>query len=249
MNYQQIAEYATHLAHKASEATQYVRKTNLQAQKKKDGSTVTNGDLASERIIVEGLRQQFPDIPVVSEEEYSQNPQFVKHERFWLIDPIDSTSAYVRGSDEYAICMGLVENNKPVLGVIAAPALNTVHVGIVPEMISYCIDTQGIRSITQTRLRDPRSMVAVESPASARVTIPGDNITYVSVHSAIKFTWVAQGMADIYARRDWLSEWDIAAGDAIVIAAGGTFTDHQGNTILYGNPGFLASPFVAQGRV
>lgn len=249
MNYQQIAEYATHLAHKASEATQYVRKTNLQAQKKKDGSTVTNGDLASEQIIVEGLRQQYSDIPIVSEEEYSSNPQFVKHERFWLIDPIDSTSAYVRGSDEYAICMGLVENNKPVVGIIAAPAQGIVHVGIVPDKISYCIDRLGQRIDIQTRLRDPFNIVAVESPASARVRLPWDNITYVGIHSAIKFTWVAQGQADVYARGDWLSEWDIAAGDAIVKAAGGTFTDHQGNTVLYGNPGFLASPFIAQGRV
>lgn len=249
MNYQQMARDATNLVQQASQIACDLQQNGLQISKKQDGSTVTNADIACEKIIVEGLRKLYPHIPVISEEEHSAGNLVTKQSSFWLIDPIDSTSAYASGSDEYAICVGLITQGKPVLGIVGAPGKHQTYVGIVEDYTSYGVDTQGNQQLISVRKRDPFNIVAVESPSSVSYKMDTDNVSYVRVNSAIKFAWVAQGWADVYIRNSWLSEWDIAAGHALVLAAGGAMTDIKGQAISYDNPGLISPPFIATGKI
>lgn len=248
MNYTQIAIDATHLVQQASQIARDIQKHGMQINKKRDGSTVTNADIACEKIIVEGLRKLYPHIPVISEEEHSSGIFVPKQDSFWLIDPIDSTSAYATGSDQYAICVALIQEGQPMLGIIGAPGKNQTYVGIVADQTSYRVDDQGNRQDIQVRQRDPFNIVAVESPHGMSYKMATPNVTYVQVNSAIKFAWVAQGSADVYMRNSWLSQWDIAAGHALVLAAGGTMTDIKGQAIIYDSPGLIAPAFVAGGK-
>lgn len=248
MNYQQMAIDATNLVQQASQIARDLQQNNLQINKKQDGSMVTNADIACEKIIVEGLRKLYPHIPVISEEEHSAGNLVAKQSSFWLIDPIDSTSAYARGSNEYAICVGLIHQGKPVLGIVGAPGQHQTYVGIVEDHTSYSVDAQGNKQTISVRKRDALNIVAVESPASISYKLDTDNVSYVRVNSAIKFAWVAQGWADSYVRDSWLSEWDIAAGHALVLAAGGSMTDIKGQPISYDNDWLISPPFIAVGK-
>ena len=133
MNDSELLDLATGLARRAAAAIEAVKRAGFVVERKSDESPVTEADRVAEALIVEGLRAAAPDIPVVAEEEVEAGvaPAAFKARRFWLVDPLDGTKGFARGGDEYAVCIGLVEDGRVLLGAIALPATGELFGGIV----------------------------------------------------------------------------------------------------------------------
>ena len=223
---------------------------------KADGSPVTEADLAADRIIAEGLEWLIPDIPALSEEcAHLAKPPYGGS--FFLIDPLDGTREFVAGRNEFTVNLALVTNGTPLLGIIGAPALGLIWRGLVGRGAERL--TTGKASVAEpihTRPLPTRGepwIVAVsrshgdirtEAFIDAR---PG--AIRQRLGSAVKFGRVAEGGADIYPRLAPTSEWDVAAGHAVVTAAGGKVTDAQGADLKFGGgrEPFIVPEFIAWG--
>ena len=230
-----------------------VYRTDFGAERKDDGSPVTEADKAAEAAIVPGLRALTPDIPVISEEEFSagESPDKVGR-RFWLVDPLDGTREFLKRNDEFTVNIGLIEDNVPVLGVLYAPALDLMYAGAGP----------GTATLTEGR-RAERPIFCRLPPAdglgvlvSRSHSVGGKVDEYLSAEtireripqgSALKFGRLAEGVADIYPRFGRTMEWDTAAGQAVLTAAGGQVTDEHGGPFTYGKPNYENPPFIAWG--
>lgn len=222
---------------------------NFATQHKEDKSPVTDADIAANRFICEALLKLAPDIPVVAEED--EPLSLGGYSRFWLVDPLDGTKSFVRGESEFSVNIALVENRRPVLGVLCAPP---------PDILYYAAKGTGaFRRAADGRAERIATRAAPEkitvtrskshpSPA-AGVFLQGFTIgETISMSSAIKFGLVAEGRADIYPRFGRTMEWDTAAGHAIIEEAGGRLETAEGEPLLYGKPGFANPPFIAYGR-
>lgn len=200
---------------------------------KPDGSSVTVADKAVEDFIAQKLVDSFPDIPMVAEESITQNAltDSLHKERFFLVDPIDGTAAYVKGRDDYSVNIALIDNGRPVFGVIAAPALQELYWGgQMHGAWRRCGDNepQGIR----VRAFDPQAMRMIASRYFARegqlhhlmhedVVVEGVD----TLSSSLKFCRIAEGRVDFYPRLGRTCEWDTAAGQAILEGAGGAVVE------------------------
>ena len=220
---------------------------------KADDSPVTEADRAGERLILDRLAQLFPDIPTVSEEHAAEfgTPDAVGP-RFFLIDPVDGTKAFVRGDPNFTVNIGLIENGVPVAGAVSAPALEetfyTSAAGAMhrrwgaqaaPIRVRPWPAGQATALVSHTMKPD----VAAELKAQY-----GFDRT-VALDSSIKLCRIADGSADIYPRHGPTSEWDIAAAHAVLAAAGGSVLTPEGAPFLYGKADqqFRNGWFVARG--
>ena len=235
------------IAQQASAAILREKQQGLNIQTKRDGSTVTSADHASERVIVNALRAWDPATPVVSEEEHAAGQQVVWRDHVWLVDPLDSTSGFARGSPDYAICIAELVNNQPEWGVVAVPETGVIYVGQV--------STQQLWKVTNNTCVQMLPVMAhttpyrfVLSPSDARAAMLCAQLQINLRGSALKFGMVAEGAADVYVRSGSLMHWDIAAGDALVQAAGGRCVTHVGKPITYAYDSPYMSPFVACSR-
>ncbi|MEK9796243.1 MAG: 3'(2'),5'-bisphosphate nucleotidase CysQ [Alphaproteobacteria bacterium] len=242
------------LARSAGDAIMAVYRTDFDAERKEDGSPVTEADKAAEAAIVPGLRALAPDIPVISEEEFSagESPDKVGR-RFWLVDPLDGTREFLKRNDEFTVNIGLIEDNVPVLGVLYAPALDLMYAGAGPGTATL---TEGGRAERPIFCRLPPAD-GLGVLVSRSHSIGGKVDEYLAAEtireripqgSALKFGRLAEGVADIYPRFGPTCEWDTAAGHAIVLAAGGSLTKIDGTHFDYGKKEFLNPGFVAFGR-
>ena len=219
---------------------------------KADGSPVTAADQAAEDIILPALRALTPDIPVVSEEESSQGltPE-ITGERFWLVDPLDGTKEFLNGNGEFTVNIALIEHGFPVLGVVVVPALGETFAGAGPGTATRT-DKAGTRAI------------AVRKPPAEGLTVVGsrshgdasameaflDGLTvsaFRAAGSSLKLCLIAQGEADLYPRLGTTMEWDIAAGHAVLAAAGGHVETLDGKPFAYGKPAYRNPHFAAYG--
>jgi len=234
----------------------------MKVEGKLDGSPVTEADLAADRIIAEGLARIAPDIPALSEERvHLATPPY--DGSFFLIDPLDGTKEFVAGRAEFTVNLALVTNGTPLLGIIGAPALGLIWRGLVGRGAERL--QTGLRSVAEpihTRPHPPAGAPWVVAVSRSH----GDDRTEAFVAerpgairqmlgSAVKFAWVAEGGADIYPRLAPTCEWDVAAGHAVVTAAGGRITDARGADLQFGRgrPGaqgqhsFIVPEFIAWG--
>ena len=252
-----LMEPLTALVVKAGEAILAVNRAAMRVDGKQDGSPVTEADLAADRIIAEGLAQLAGDVPTLSEERAQlASPPF--QGSFFLIDPLDGTKEFVAGRNEFTVNLALVTHGTPLLGIISAPALGLIWRGIVgrgAERLTLGDDKPLIEPI-RTRPCPPRGQpwtVAVsrlhgdartEAFIAAR---PG--AMRCGLGSAVKFGRVAEGTVDIYPRLSPTSEWDVAAGHAVVTAAGGRITDSSGAALVFGagRKDFIVPEFIAWG--
>jgi len=250
----------TELVARAGKAIMAVDRTTMVHGEKADGSAITEADTASDAIIAHGLAEIAPLIPVVSEERVHLAARPYK-ESFFLVDPLDGTKEFVSGRDEFTVNIALVTHGQPVLGIIGAPALGLIWrgvVGIGAERLM--VDENGAVSATAepitTRpypgLAAPCVISVSRSHGDARseAFIAGRHSAIrLPLGSAIKFCRVAEGSADIYPRLAPTSEWDVAAGCAVVAAAGGLVTDAQGKPLQFGlsREDFLVPDFIAWG--
>lgn len=229
---------------------------------KADQSPVTAADEAAQAVICDGLRLIAPALPVVAEENAEYGKPVTGEASWFLVDPLDGTREYIAGRDEYTINIALITNGTPVLGIITAPALGLIWRGIVgrgAERITLGSDfTTSQPHAIHTRPRRSGEFVVVVSRShlEARTQAFVDNLPQAKrmlpSGSAIKFCRVAEGSADLYPRLATTCDWDVAAGHAIVDAAGGRVVAPDGTPIRYGTaelriPGFLAWGNVTNG--
>ena len=220
-----------------------VWKTDVTVTTKLDGSPVTIADQRAEAIILAGLKKLAPDTPVIAEEESAAGRTPAVARRFFLVDPLDGTKGFSEGKPDYTVNIGLIDDNVPVMGVIYAPATGDLYAGGGGEVWKSSCDpatadetgarvalrvsdaTGGFSLVGSHSFNGPK-FKAFAAAVGARETS--------SASSSLKFCRVAEGSADIYPRFGGLCEWDVAAGHAILRAAGGGVIRLDGSELVYG---------------
>ncbi len=251
----QYLAVAADLARHAAAAILGVRARGFAVETKEDRSPVTEADRQAERIIVAGLRAAFPLIPVVAEEEVSAGEVPAPGDAaFWLVDPLDGTREFAAGTDDFTVNIGLVRHGRPVLGVVALPAYGELFGGIVGGR-AWKRDGAGERAI-QARTVPDEGLAVLASRHYANdprleAFLAGRTVASVrNLGSAVKFLRVAEGVADLYPRFGRTMEWDTAAPQAVLEAAGGSVRRADDRAVLgYGKPGFENPSFVCTGRI
>jgi 3'(2'), 5'-bisphosphate nucleotidase len=256
-----LMEPLTDLVIRAGAAILAVNRGAMRVDDKADGSLVTEADLAADRIIADGLARLVPEIPTLSEERvHLAKPPY--HGSYFLTDPLDGTKEFIAGRSEFTVNLALVTHGTPLLGIIGAPALGTIWRGLVGRGAERLTNEGAVVEPIHTRAH-PRGgeawIVAVSrSHADSRTEafiIGRPGAVREVLGSAVKFGRVAEGRADIYPRLAPTSEWDVAAGHAVVTAAGGKITDARGAELqfgkgrrgLNGQPDFIVPGFIAWG--
>jgi 3'(2'), 5'-bisphosphate nucleotidase len=254
-----VLDDLTAIASQAGAAIRATQQSGLGQREKADRSPVTSADEAAEQSIFEGLARLLPGVTVISEEATGNRRPDDLSKRYLLVDPLDGTRELLAGRDEYTVNIALVENAVPIAGVIAAPALGVVWRGAIgwgAERLSLspgavpadahdrrAIHTRprpgrGLRVMVSRSYLDPATIAYVERlPLAERVPCG----------SALKFGILAEGAADLYPRLGPTSEWDVAAGHAVLLAAGGGVVRPEGQPLLYGQGDFRIPAFIAFG--
>ena len=222
---------------------------------KDDLSPVTAADRDAEAVILTGLARAAPGVPVVAEEEAAAGRIPTIEGAFFLVDPLDGTKEFIRHGTDFTVNIALIEHGAPTMGVVYAPARDTLFWGDVTSG-AWCAaqPPHGTRAAARTiRVRavgDRLCATASKShatPATAAWLEAAGAVGCVAVGSSLKFAMIASGQADVYPRAGPTMEWDTAAGDAVLRAAGGRTLDPDGALLTYGKPGFFNPGFVATG--
>lgn len=249
-DYKLLLDRLADAAREAGEAIGAIVRRGFEIEAKSDSSPVTEADRAAELIILAALAKAAPGVPVIAEEEVAAGRIPAHEGTFFLVDPLDGTKEFVRGGDDYTVNIALVEDRSPRLGVVFAPASGRLH-GALVGAGAWVNEGNGRRPI-RTRAR-PAEPIAVASKShftqdTADYLAQAVGIcSHVSIGSSLKFCIVAEGEADIYPRLSPTSEWDTAAGHAVLIAAGGRVDNPAGAPLEYGKRTFLNRAFVATG--
>ena len=222
---------------KAGELSLFIRKAGLKKEIKPDNTPVSNGDLEVNKFITKKIFEMTPDIPIISEEN-SENKDNSNLRDFWLIDPIDGTYSYINGLEEFTINAGLIINNKPIAGLINAPAKKRLFYSYGEGNAFELSNGKTINLSNKDVAKDkPIKFISYSSkikPEIQKIYKDIGVVENVKMKSSLKFCVVASGEYDGYVAEPRAYEWDIAAGHAILVSAGGTVTDFDGNEILYG---------------
>jgi 3'(2'), 5'-bisphosphate nucleotidase len=237
------------IAEAAGEAILARSAESVQQRAKADGSPVTDADLAAEAIILDRLTRLSPALPILSEESAAgwlapaSGP-------YWIVDPLDGTRGFLEGRDEYTVNIALVEAGAAVLGVVHAPARRESYwggpsgafarLGDAPAHSIHCRPASTLLKVVTSRSHD--------DPARIRQYLTRFSVAEIRpIGSAVKFGMVAAGLADFYLRLGPTMEWDTAAGQAVLEAAGGTVSSLDGGVLRYGKADARNGPFIARG--
>lgn len=248
---QSLIEPLVTLCREAGGAIEAVGEHDLETQRKADDSPVTAADLAAHRVLVQGLPSIGKrDWPILSEESAS----IAWHERrrwstYWLIDPLDGTKEFIRGSDEYTVNVALIDRNRAVLGVIEKPGSGEVWVGEPDSGAWYQSCAGGAWKVLQVQPSEPLRLVVSRFHRGKSTRRLIESLTDVEVEelgSSLKCCRIAEGRADLYPRFGPTSEWDTAAAQAILEGAGGHLLDCESWTPLrYNTKDSLLNPSFA----
>ncbi len=251
--YEVLLAAARRAAFAAGEAILQVYAADFDVRQKLDKSPVTEADLAAERIIVSILRAADPNIPIVSEELVEAEGLPPSAARFWVVDPLDGTREFVARNGEFAVSIGLVEDGRAVLGVLHGPAVGLTYAAAGPGTATR-ERLGGQPEPIRARAAAAAGVVVVHSRSHENSRRLGEFLENYPVlerrkcGSALKFGLIAAGEADLYPRFGTTMEWDTAAGQAILEAAGGRVETFAGVPLAYGKPGLKNDGFVAWGR-
>ena len=242
------------IAVRAGEAIMQARANADDPGYESDGSPVTAADLKADEIIRRCLQRNVPHLPVITEETGSAAPA-VDADRFVLVDPLDGTREFIQGSGAFTVNIALIENRTPVAGAVYAPALRLLYIGgstaskmavahhgHSPTFSALCamevrrLPAQGWRAAASRSHLDAATQAWIDRHPVAEVRPSG---------SSLKFFAIAAGEADVYPRLAPTMEWDTAAGHAVLLAAGGSVTDLDGQPLRYGKPAYRNGHFVA----
>ncbi len=248
-----LLDAARRAALAAGEVIMRVYAAPFDIRHKADKTPVTEADLASERVIVAMLDQVSDDIPIASEELVDANGLPPEAARFWVVDPLDGTREFVAHNDEFSVCIALVEHGRPVLGVVHGPALGVTYTACGPGTATR---QRGLSRPEPISARPPPEdgLVVIHSRSHENSRRLAEFLVDFPVRerrqcgSALKFGVIAAGEADLYPRFGTTMEWDTAAGQAVLEAAGGRVETLNGGPLVYGKPGLKNEGFIACGR-
>lgn len=218
-------------------------------ERKADGSPVTEADRQAEALILEHLKAAAPGIPIVSEENAASH-SLKPPGRFFLVDPLDGTKEFVSRNGEFTVNIALIEEGVPVLGVVYAPVKGGLYWVDARGRAIEALD--GRETIIRVRPAPASGLVA----AISRSHLDEASTAYLAKHkiagtisagSSLKFCLVARGDADVYPRFGTTNEWDTAAGDAVLRAAGGRMSTPEGHVFRYAKPNYRNGPYIAWG--
>ncbi|MBY0563513.1 MAG: 3'(2'),5'-bisphosphate nucleotidase CysQ [Hyphomonadaceae bacterium] len=248
------------LALNAGREIMNVRAAGFETESKRDGSPVTVADQRAEAIIEDGLARIAPGIPMLGEEAVASGRAPKLGARFFCVDPLDGTRGFAEGGDEFTVNIAWIEDGEANMGVIYAPATGALYAGEPGRALAgrcnpKSAQARGSLRRIRTRVRSPEQWRIVASDYSGRNAKTASfvaELNGVTTHasSSIKFCRVAEGAADLYPRFGNVSEWDAAAGHAILSAAGGGVMRLDGEPLRYGgDKDFLIRGFVAYANV
>jgi 3'(2'), 5'-bisphosphate nucleotidase len=250
----------TALVSKAAAVIMAVDPGSASRRAKSDLSPVTEADEAAEAVLLAGLAQLFPGLPVVSEEAAAQSTPPPPGANFLLVDPLDGTREFLAGRGEFTVNVALIVDGRPTLGLVAAPALELIWRGVVGRGAQRLRLAPGAAPGAAQEVAAIRARPRPEQPVAvvSRSHLDPETVAYLAAvpgverlvsGSSVKFCRLAEGSADLYPRLAPTCEWDIAAGHAVLVAAGGAVTAPDGSPLIYGQAarGFLVPRFLAFG--
>jgi 3'(2'), 5'-bisphosphate nucleotidase len=234
-------------------AMSYFGSKNLQINSKADDSPVTNADIEISGFIDKKLKQYFPKIEIICEEGINRK---ILGNKFWLVDPIDGTKSFARTSEEFTVNIGLIENNKPIFGIIYAPAMKDTPLYYTNEngqTVKLLVDKNSSEILSKKVSKKEKFIIISGSESDSK-----DIANYIQnnlkdnkelevkkVSSSIKFCYIADGKADLYLHFRKSMEWDTAAGQALILGCGGKVVDMDGGRNLeYRKAGFCNHEFL-----
>jgi len=234
---EEMLESVIALAVEAGNAILTVYATEFDVQSKSDQSPLTVADLASQRRISEGLKQLSPQLPIISEEDGL--PDFAvrsRWQRYWLVDPLDGTKEFVNRNGEFTVNIALIDNHRPVLGVVHVPVQNKTFIGCQGYGAELRVSGTATPIHVSRSSRSPVRVVGSRSHRGSSLDTFLDKLgehELVPMGSSLKFCTVAEGHADVYPRLGPTSEWDTAAAQAVVEQAGGQVLELDGKPLSY----------------
>ena len=235
----------------AGEISIELRKKGLIKKIKPDNTPVSNGDLEVNKIITKKIKKLSPKLPIISEET-SDNKSTENLKDFWLVDPIDGTYDYINNLDEFTINAGLILNNKPIAGIIYAPAKKRLFYSYGKNLTFEFSNGKNVKLDCNKKFhKDNIKFVSYSNklkPEIEKIYKKLNVKDYVKMKSSLKFCVIASGEFDGYIAEPRACEWDIAAGHAILKNAGGIITDFNGNEILYGKKNFLNPSLIVKNK-
>ena len=247
MNIQHLVEPVVSLAISAGRAILDVYETDFEVAAKDDESPLTRADMAAHQRIVAGLRELTPDIPVISEEgglpEFEARREWL---RYWLVDPLDGTREFVSRNGEFTVNIALIEDHRPVLGVVHVPVMHKTYIGCTGAGAELR-DADGTRTAIRVAIESASPVRVVGSRSHRGSSLDGflellGDFEMVPMGSSLKFCLVAEGVADVYPRLGPTSEWDTAAAQAVVEQAGGTVQTLDGEPLAYNTKADILNP-------
>jgi 3'(2'), 5'-bisphosphate nucleotidase len=252
MYYRTLLPEVLKIADAASKEVLSIYNTDFKVNYKADQSPITAADLASHHVIVDGLRELTPDVPVLSEEGASLPWEERKQwSRFWLIDPIDGTKDFTQRTGEFTVNIALIEDGEAVLGVVTAPVLDEAYWGAKGEGAYKRDKTGKVHKIKVSNPEDAVLVVAIKNHLNddTKAFIEQfESRELVQAGSSLKFCRIAEGQAHIYPRLGPTCEWDTGAAHAVLSAAGGKVDTLDGKPLVYGKEDVLNPFFVASGH-
>ncbi len=241
INIKEIVENLIETFLSAGKISLDLRSKGLKKEIKFDNTPVSNGDLEVNKIITKKIKELTPKIPIISEET-SENKSRKNLENFWLIDPIDGTNDYINNLEEFTINAGLILNRRPVAGLINAPAKKRMFFSYGDDSAFELVNGETFKLNSSKNFNKDRIRFVSYSknlkPEIEKIHRKLKVKEYTKMKSSLKFCVIAAGEYDGYVAEPRASEWDIAAGHAILKHAGGKVTDFEGNEILYGKKNF-----------
>lgn len=248
-----LLELAAELAERAGEVILAVRSRGFETLRKADRSPVTEADHAAEALILRGLRAATPDLPVIAEEEIEAGVAPAAGDQYWLVDPLDGTREFAAMRDEFTVNIGLIRDGRPVLGAVGVPAHGEIFGGMLGPPAVAWKQTRAGRVPIWAREPPGGGMHVLASRAHANDQrlddfLEGRHVAQVTnMGSALKIVRLAEGAGDLYPRFGRTMEWDTAAPQAILEAAGGHLNGMDGAPLRYGKPGWANPGFLCTG--
>lgn len=253
MDYTQHLDDLQRIAVEAGKIIMRFYETDVAVEEKADSSPVTEADVAANQYIVGELEKLTPEIPIIAEEN-AENAQLdlEKTPYFWLVDPLDGTKSFIRREGEFTVNIGLIEGDKPVMGVIYIPVQQTLYYGAVGKGAWRQEGKEAAQAIeARTPPEDGVDVVMSLSHNTPETDAFVSDLKVrhaIAASSSLKFCAIAQGRADVYPRFGPTMEWDTAAGHAILNAAGGRVELPHGAPLLYGKLHYRNPYFVGYGK-
>lgn len=254
--YTTLRDRCTEIAEAAAVEIMRIYAGDLGVRNKADKSPVTDADHAAEAVILAGLQDLTPGTPIVAEEEMAAGRKPVLDGGpFWLVDPLDGTKEFIKRNGEFTVNIALIEKGRPTLGIVLAPATGLLWRGAA-GLGADKRERGGAFAPIATRPAPAHGLTACASRSHAiyndlDIWFRSQSLTVaerLEAGSSLKFCLIAEGRADIYPRFGPTSEWDTAAGQGVLEAAGGEVVTVDGKPLTYGHPPFLNPHFIARSK-